>query len=353
MVIVIIVIRMFMGSGNYSSFSSEIELDKNDSQVQVVLNGSMEEKVELLKSNNLTEQGLLAFCGQKEQLNIEENELRKLFEEAFRKVELNYAQQVQVAKLGSYLYNRALLQSPHLTGAALVAVCQNCQWMDLDNEKVQWLFRKGFETAKLSSKQVSEIVEIGNKFFTENLLQKKNLTGEELVAICSNPGHLDLGRNKVQRWFEEAFERTELSAEEQIQVLELDKEFYNELLLQNTNLTGQALVEICKYSIKNSDVQDWIEKAFERVEFTSEQQVELAKLNKHSYSKMLALSDNLSAEAFVELCSPDSPLDREDDEDLLLLKEAFKKVKLTRQQKTRIGLLFIKELKKEIKKEHE
>ena len=68
---------------------------------------------------------------------------------------------------------------------------------------------------------------------------------------------------------------------------------------------------------------------------------------------MLALSDNLSAEAFVELCSPDSPLDREDDEDLLLLKEAFKKVKLTRQQKTRIGLLFIKELKKEIKKEHE
>ena len=76
-VIVIIVIRMFMGSGNYSSFSSEIELDESDSQVQVVLNGSMEEKVELLKSNNLTEQGLLAFCGQKEQLNIEENELLK------------------------------------------------------------------------------------------------------------------------------------------------------------------------------------------------------------------------------------------------------------------------------------
>ena len=227
-----------------------------------------------------------------------------------------------------------------------MTVCQNCQWMDLDNEKVQWLFKKGFATAKLSSKQVNEIVEIGNKFFTENLLLKKNLTGEELVAICSNSGHLDLGRNKVQRWFEEAFERTELSSEEQIRVLELGKEFYSELLLQSTNLTGQALVEICKYSIKNSDVQDWIEKAFKRVELTSEQQVELAKLNKHSYSKMLALSDNLSAEAFVELCSPDSSLNREDDKDLLLLKEAFKKVKLTRQQKTRIGLLFIKELKK-------
>lgn len=354
-VVSIVVLRLLVGRGNYGNTSSQgIELDKSDSQVQIALNGSMTEKISLLKSEDLTEQGILAFCAQEEeeQLQIDENELRKLFEEAFRRVKLSSQAQVQIAELGSYLYNRALLQSPHLTGAGLVAVCQNCQWMDLDNEKVQAFFKKGFKTAKLTSNQVGEVVAIGNKFFTETLLLKQNLTGEELVAICSNPGHLDLERNRVQRWFSEAFERTELSVQEQLQVIELDKEFFNEALLDSSNLTGEALVEVCRYaSSTDSKVRSWIEEAFERVELTSKQQVTIAKLENYHYCKLLALADNLSEEAFVELCSPESPLDRENDEHRALLKEAFKKVELTKEYKSRIGLLFIKELKKEIKKE--
>lgn len=311
--------------------------------------------VEELKSDTLTEQGLLALCMREEEEFdiIEKAELRKLFEQAFKRVELTTQAQVQIAELGSYLYNRALLQSPHLTGAALVAVCQNCQWMNLDNEFVQGFLKKGFRTAKLTSEQVESIVGIGNKFFTETLLMKKNLTGEELTAICSNPGHLDLERNRVQRWFREAFDRTELSVNEYLQLLELNKELYNEALLDSSNLTGEALVEICRYASADNKLQEWIEEAFEKVELSIEQQVEIAKLRKYSYCKLLALSEKLSEEAFVELCSLESPLNRENDEDRGLLREAFKKVKLSKEQKSRIGKLFIKQLKKEIKEEHE
>ena len=72
----------------------------------------------------------------------------------------------------------------------------------------------------MTADQQVRIAKIGEFAYNRALLLSSNLTAEGLVAICQNPGTLNLDNITVQGWFKDALERTELTADQQVQISE-------------------------------------------------------------------------------------------------------------------------------------
>lgn len=220
-VVVLIIIGVFWLRGCERQTPKDItieelkgELDERNSQVNTALNGSLEEKKELLGSKKLNEKGLLALCIAPDPLNLSDKETRQLFDEAFKKVRLSQWHQVQVARLGEYTFNRGLLQSSVLKGEGLVEVCKNSEWMDLSNEKVQSWFQKAFKRVKMTSKEQVEIVDLHIELFDQCLLCNKRLTEQALARLDSKKSTLNLESNKIQRLLKKQYERLEKKQEQ-------------------------------------------------------------------------------------------------------------------------------------------
>lgn len=134
----------------------------------------------------------------------------------------------------------------------------------------------------LDQNDVQVITAFGNNSEAkEALIQSSELHSNGLIALCINPEPMILGSGTVQKWFEEAIERTELTAEQQVQIAKLGKFAYSRALLLNPNLTAEGLVAVCEspdeLNLKNRTVQKWFKEAIERTELTTEQQVQIAK----------------------------------------------------------------------------
>ena len=97
---------------------------------------------------------------------------------------------------------------------------------------------------------------------------KTNLSADGLVAVCENPGSMNLRSDTIQKWFKEAIERTELTAEQEVQIAKLGEFSYNRALLLKTNLSGDGLVAVCEYpgsmNLRSNTIQKWFKEAIER-----------------------------------------------------------------------------------------
>ena len=79
----------------------------------------------------------------------------------------------------------------------------------------------------------------------KDLLLSKNLTPDGLLALCANPIPMNIENNQVQKWFQDAFDRVNLSEEQQMLIVKLELTPYDKMLLKSSNLKVNTIVEIC------------------------------------------------------------------------------------------------------------
>lgn len=80
-----------------------------------------------------------------------------MYIDAFDRVDLTVDQQVLIASMSNYVYNKGLLLSSKLTGEGLVAVCENSQCFNLESESIKKLFKNAIERTELTTKQLERI----------------------------------------------------------------------------------------------------------------------------------------------------------------------------------------------------
>ena len=196
-------------------------LDQDDAQVMIALGENYKAKEGLLQSPKLHAEGLMALCINPIPMNIHCSEVvQERFKEAIARTELTEEQQVLIAEIGEFVYSKVLLSSTKLTAEALVAICENSEGFDLNIDAVKKQFKEAFERTELTNEQQVQIAKIGKFVYSETLLESTKLTAEALVAICENSGEFDLNIDTVQRQFKEAFARTELTNEQQVRIVQ-------------------------------------------------------------------------------------------------------------------------------------
>ena len=136
------------------------------------------------------------------------------------------------------------------------------------------------ETLNQNDAQV--LIAFGDNFEAKKgLIQSSELNSDGLIALYTNPEPMNLNNNTVQNWFKDAIERTELTAEQEVQIARIGKFAYNRALLLSTNLTADGLVAVCEnpggLNLNNNTVQNWFKDAIKRTELTAEQKALIAK----------------------------------------------------------------------------
>ena len=126
--------------------------------------------------------------------------------------------QVLTAFGDNFEAKKALIQSSELHSDGLIALCINPKPLNLKSAIVQDWFKEAIERTNLTTEQQVQIAKIGEFAYSKALLLSTNLTAEGLVAICENPGTLNLKSDIVQNWFKEAIGRTKLTAEQRVQI---------------------------------------------------------------------------------------------------------------------------------------
>lgn len=135
---------------------------------------------------------------------------------------------------------------------------------------------------KLDKNDPQVIIALGNSFESkEALIKSSELNANGLIALCTKPSPMNMRNAEVQSWFIEAIERTELTAEQEVQIAKIGNFTYSKALLLKTNLTAEGLVAICEnpvnLNLHNDEVKKWFREAIERTELTEEQKVRIAK----------------------------------------------------------------------------
>ena len=156
--IFLLVMCLFAGCGKNTDNKAVIaeiqqSLNQNDTQVLIAFGDNFEAKKGLIQSSELHSEGLIALCTNPEPMNLDNDTVQKWFNEAIARTELTADQEVQIAKIGEFCYNQALLLRTNLTGSGLVAVCENPGSMNLDNDTVQKWFNEAIERTELTADQ--------------------------------------------------------------------------------------------------------------------------------------------------------------------------------------------------------
>ncbi len=180
---------------------------------------------------------------------------------------------------------------------------------------------------------------------SRGLLVNDNLTAEGLIAICENPGDLDLLNDTVQDWFAEEIERIDLTAEQEVRIAKFGRFPYSRGLLFRTKLTADGLIAVCETSgalnLLNEDVQNWYAEAIERTNLTAEQEVHIAKLGRFPYSRGLLFRTKLTADGLIAVCETPGDLNLQNEDVQNWFAEAIERTSLSVEQKNQItGLGF-------------
>ena len=202
------------------------------------------------------------------------------FSNAFERTALTAEQEVLIAKLCEPAYSYALLSKSDLTGDGLVAVCENPGNINLDNSNIKKLFEDAFERTALTAEQEVLIAKLCEPAYSYALLSKSDLTGDGLVAVCENPGNINLDNYNIRKLFKETFERTTLTTEQEVQIASLGKSTYSYALLSKSDLTSDGFVTVCEnpgpLNFENSNIQKWFTNARKRVSLTEGQKNRIA-----------------------------------------------------------------------------
>ena len=277
LVILALIMCFVTGCGNFNKkaeVGNEI-LNQENLQVKIALGDNYDAKVALLQSKELSSDGLVALCLYPEGLRLENLKIQHFYKEAIERTDLTVEQEVQIAKFDKYAYTKALLLRTRLSPEGLVAVCENPGEVSLRNNELEKMFREAIERVELNAEQEVQIAKLGEFTYNAALLLRTKLTPEGLVAVCENPGDISLENIGLKRMFRKAIERVELNAEQEVQIAKLGEFTYNTALLLRTKLTPEGLVAVCEnpgsMNLKNKNIQQLFKNAIKRTALTVEQ----------------------------------------------------------------------------------
>ena len=149
------ILMPFLDSPN--AFHSSNDSSTKEAQIAIAQGDNFEAKESLLKSKNLHSEALIALCNHPEPMNLENEEVQSWFKNAIKRTELTTKQQVQIAKIGNFVYNSALLLRDKLSAEGLLVICQKAEVFNLENEDVQSWFKNAIKRTELTAEQKAQI----------------------------------------------------------------------------------------------------------------------------------------------------------------------------------------------------
>lgn len=145
---------------------------------------------------------LVEICEKPANFNFDNPLVKEDFNKAMERAKLQPEQEVRIAKCQSYTIKLALLRRSKLTGEGLVAFCENTGEVNLESETVRRWLDKAVKRTKLTTQQEVRIAQTG--FFEMQralMLMKADLSYEGFLEICRNPKELRMSSITVQEWF--------------------------------------------------------------------------------------------------------------------------------------------------------
>lgn len=151
---------------------------------------------------------LVEICENPSNFNYDNPLVQDDFNKAMERVKLKPEQEVRIAKCKSYTIKLALLRRSKLTGEGLVAFCENTGEVNLESGSVRSWIDKAMKKTKLTPKQEAQIAKTGFYEMQRALmLMRSNLSYEGFLEICKNPKELRMSSDTVQEWFKKITKR--------------------------------------------------------------------------------------------------------------------------------------------------
>lgn len=182
----------------------------NSAKIQVTLAKTEVFAVQeyLLQYPALRGSALVEICENPANFNFDNSLVQDDFNKAMERARLKPEQEVRIAKCKSYTIKLALLRRSKLTGEGLVAFCENTGEVNLESEAVRNWIDKAMKRTKLNPKQEAKIAQTGFYEMQRALmLMRPNLSYEGFLEICRNPKELRMSSSTVQEWFKKITKR--------------------------------------------------------------------------------------------------------------------------------------------------
>lgn len=176
----------------------------NSAKIQVTLAKTKTFEVQeyLLQYPALKGSALVEICENPANFNFDNSLVQDDFNKAMERTNLKSEQEVRIAKCKSYTIKLALLRRSKLTGEGLVAFCENTGEVNLDSETVRRWIDQAMKRTNLNPKQEARIAQTGLYEMQRALmLMRPNLSYEGFLEICRNPKQFRMSNNEVQEWF--------------------------------------------------------------------------------------------------------------------------------------------------------
>lgn len=110
------------------------------------------------------------------------------YEEVLQILKANDSEEFQIALANSdnHIVQEALLQYENLTPAALIAICENPKSPNLNNNFIKKIFENAIINADLTPEQEMQIAKTNKYPMQKGILYRKNLTGEALIYLIES-----------------------------------------------------------------------------------------------------------------------------------------------------------------------
>lgn len=162
----------------------------------------------LIQYPYLKSSALVEICENPSNFNFDNREVQSWFNRALERTKLKPEQEVRIANCKSYAIKLALLKRSKLTGDGLVAFCQNPGNVNLESESVMDWLNKAVRRTQTTPKQEALIAQTGlYEMQRALLLMKQDLSYEGFLEICKNPKQMRMSSDTVQDWFRKITKR--------------------------------------------------------------------------------------------------------------------------------------------------
>jgi len=174
-------------------------------------------------------------------------------------------------------------------------------------KELEWFYNE-VEKAELTAEDEVKLAKLDEGVLHNALLLRSNLTAEGLIATCEAEFKGSYGYTSMQvEMLNNAVERVQLTAEDEVKLAKLDESILHNALLLRSNLTAEGLIATCEAEFEGSygygsKQMEMLNNAVERVELTAEDEVKLAKLDESILHNALLLRSNLTAEGLIATC---------------------------------------------------
>ena len=208
------------GTFNYEVAEEiQLSLNRNDPQVNMALCDNLEPKEQLIESEDLNANGLLAFCSKPEPYDIDNEFKYYVIFDAFKRVKLTPGQENLIVRLNAYVYDIALLHKDDLSSEGLIAISKAAEGLFYNTPYNVNLVEKAVKRADLTPEDEIEIAQSKLPAFLNALLLRENLSSKGLVAVCENLEGYALEDADLIYHLEKALEKTSLTQEQKERIM--------------------------------------------------------------------------------------------------------------------------------------